>query len=302
MPTETINDNPFCDVDLMPLAETDSKYSVVRLKDGETNAFVPIASRGAIHGAGYRLVPNTYVVQLTKDVLTRTGEAFRPMPGYEGSKSSNITWDGKKFAMAWYLPEVGDTVNGDPEDRLMLGVRALNSYDGSYKIGMEFFAMRMLCLNQFHSSNMLGSFTYRHFDTGDRTLDADIGDAVEQIGNQAEQFTRCLPRLRQLQKAEVPLTSDYLAIGGALQKMKPAWPASYDAQVNAELRGEGITNQLGATLQASALRPTADPRTLWGILNAFTAVTTHAIGGFRGVELSRVVTDYILSRAAAIAA
>jgi len=292
MPTELLNSNPFCDVDLMPLAETHGKYSVVRLKNDETNEFTPIESRGAIHGDGYRLIPNTYVVQLTQDVLTRTKRAFQPLPTHGDSKAVNVTWDGKKFAMSWYLPEVGDTVNGDPEDRMMLGVRALNSYDGSYKIGMEFFIMRVLCLNQFHTSNMLGSFTYRHFDTGDRTLDADIGDAIEQIGNQAEQFVRCLPQIRQLQKAERPMTKDYLEIGGALQQLKPAWPASYEAQVNAELRGDGVTNKLG-------LRTVAEPNTLWGILNAYTAVTTHAIGGFRGVELSKAVTDHILGRVAA---
>lgn len=289
--TEMINNDPFCDVDLMPLNETGSKYNVVRLRDEEGD-FRAIDSKGAIHGESYRLVPNTKVRQIAEDVLTRTDMHFEPM-GTGGdpdvTRNRSIVWDGKKYAQRWCLPEVNMTVNGSGTN-MMLGVQAENSYDGSYKFGLQFFMMACECLNQFHTGNLLGGFTFRHFDRGDHTLEEDIDEAINLIGNQAEMFTQALPKLKWLREQSVSGMHEFLEVRRAVASLKPAMPASNDTHILDELANRGVTSNLG-------LGQTADPDTLWGILNAYTAVTTHKIGGFRGAELSRAVTDHFVSRA-----
>lgn len=294
MAVELINSNPFCDVDLMPLEETSGKYSVVRLKsEGDEPTFVPINSKGAIHGENYRLVPNTQVRQIAEDVLTRTGMNFRPL-GIEHNedltKSRALLWDGKKYAQRWCMPEVGLRVGGDEKHSMMLGVQAINSYDGSYKVGLQFFMLALECLNQFHTGNMLGNFTFSHFDTGGNTLESDIQNASALIGTQAEMFVKALPLLDWLQAQEGPKLADYLSIRRALSAQKPAWPSAYDPAVLDELSHNGVTERLN-------MYQTASIDNLWGILNAYTAVTTHKVGGFRGAELSRSVTDHFISRA-----
>jgi hypothetical protein len=290
--TDVINTNPFCDVDLMPLTETVGKYRVVRLKD-EEGEFRPIESKGAIHGEAYRLVPNTQVRQIAEDVLTRTGMGFEPLNwGHDPDATRNrtIVWDGKKYAQRWFMPDVNMNLNGDNLHRMMLGVQAINSYDGSYKVGLQFFMMACECLNQFHSGNLLGSFTFNHFDRGDSTLEGDMDDAIRLIGDQAEMFTKALPKLQWLMAQDNPSIGDFLNIRNQLAALRPAWPASYDPHVLDELSNNGVTNGLN-------MQQTAGTGNLWGLLNAYTAVTTHKVGGFRGTELSRSVTDHFVAMA-----
>jgi hypothetical protein len=82
----------------------------------------------------------------------------------------------------------------------------------------------------------------------------------------------------------------FLQIRKELMALKPGWRPSNDKHILDELAHEGVTRDLG-------MPQTADPDTLWGILNAYTAVTTHTIGGFRGVELSRAITDHFVTKA-----
>ena len=147
--TAPINTNPFCDVELYSLAESglNDKF-VVRLENPdeavEAPAFLPISTKGAIHGDGYQLVPNTRVQQITEDVLTRTGMDFLPLSGLKGSRREGISWDGKRFASRWFVPDVNayvDDADGSGRSKLMLGVEALNSYDGSYGVALQFFVL-----------------------------------------------------------------------------------------------------------------------------------------------------------------
>lgn len=294
MPTtsDIINSDPFCDVDLMPLEETVGKYRVVRIRD-EEGQFRPIESKGAIHGESYRLVTNTQVRQIAEDVLTRTGMRFEHLAfGHnpDATKNRAIVWDGKKYAERWYMPKVSMNLNGGDLHQMMLGVQAINSYDGSYKVGLQFFMMACKCLNQFHTGNMLGSFTFNHLDRGDGSLEGDMEDAVRIIGNQAETFTRVLPRLQWLMAQDNPSMTDYLTVRKQLAALRPAWPGSYDTHVLDEMANCGVTKDLN-------MAQTASTNNLWGILNAYTAVTTHKVGGFRGAELSRAVTDHFVGMA-----
>jgi hypothetical protein len=290
--TDMINTDPFCDVDLMELNETQGKYRVVRLKD-EEGEWQPIESKGAIHGEAYRLVPNTQVRQIAEDVLTRTGMQFEPLNwGHDPDATKNraIVWDGKKYAQRWFMPDVSVNVNGGDLHKMMLGVQAVNSYDGAYKFGLQFFMMACECLNQFHTGNLLGGFTFNHFDRGDSTLEADVDGAIRMIGNQAEMFTKALPKLQWLMAQDNPSMADFLRIRTQLANLRPAWPAAYDGAVLDELAHSGITKGLN-------MAQTAGTGNLWGILNAYTAVTTHKVGGFRGAELSRAVTDHFVGMA-----
>ena len=188
------------------------------------------------------------------------------------------------------MPEVSMDVNGGDLHKMMLGVQAINSYDGAYKFGLQFFMMACECLNQFHTGNLLGGFTFNHFDRGDSTLEADVDSAIQMIGNQAEMFTKALPKLQWLMAQDDPSMTDFLGIRRQLSSLRPAWPQAYDGAVLDELANHGITKGLN-------MAQTAGTGNLWGILNAYTAVTTHKVGGFRGAELSRAVTDHFVGMA-----
>ncbi len=296
--TDMINHDPFCDVDVMPLAETGGKHGVIRLKNQDGN-WEAIGTKGAIHGSDYRLVANSKIEQITQDILTRTGYDYKPLPTeYHNEAATNISWDGKKFASRWYIEDI----NGDVQDSalntdttIMLGCEAVNSYDGSHKVGINFYMMSMDCQNQFYSNNLLGGFVFNHYDRKDGSLDQDMTDAVGLIGQQAETFTKALPQLQKLISTPLHETNPlqgYLDIRSELQGPKRPWAPSQECHVLDELANNGITSKLNKT-------QTAHTQNLWGLLNAYTAVATHKVGGFNGANLSRYTTDNFIQRAAA---
>ena len=72
---------------------------------------------------------------------------------------------------------------------------------------------------------------------------------------------------------------------------KKFWKASRDSEVLDELAGCGITQRMGIPqMQGSQ-------DSLWRILNAYTAVCTHSVGGWNGSNLSNMTTDYMIARA-----
>jgi len=290
---EVINEDPYCKVDLSPV-EGLRDMNVTRLFNPETNAMEPIPGKGAIHAEGYKLVTNERVHQMVQDVLTRSGQEFEQMPLRHGSKAGTHTWDGKRFSARWLLKDVNTEIS-DPTTRsrapLHLGVEAINSYDGSCKVGIQFFAMSMLCHNQFYSHNVLGGFTFRHYESrSSNSLDGDIDDAMGLISQQAVQFAQAGPLLSKM--AATPVSGPfpgaqtnldgYLAVRSHLKK---TWRPSYDPHVLDEMSQNGITKSLGIEEQ------TAHCNNLWGLLNAYTAVSTHKIGGFNGVNLGRIAMD-----------
>jgi hypothetical protein len=292
---EIVNADPFCDVELQPLAETLGKQTQIRLKDDEGN-WIPIGTKGAIHGSDYALVPNSRVQQMVGDVLTRTNLEFKPLPSeYNNSKASNVSWDGKKFATRWYLEDVnGDITDDGTQSKLMLGVEGVNSYDGSYKVGVQFYMMSMTCQNQFYSNNLLGGFTFGHYDRGTSSLDEDLVNATQLIQEQATRFERALPKLQSMIDTPLHATDTfqgYLDIREGLMGKGKAWASSHEPHVLNEINNTGITADMGVT-------QTAHARNLWGLLNAYTAVATHHSGGFNGSRLSQCATDHLILAAA----
>jgi hypothetical protein len=318
-------------VELLTADGDQSGTFAVRMLEPEEGNMIPLKGQGARHGSGYRLVTNERIYQIAVDILTRSGHEFQPVPTYGLSKSDAITWDGTRFSAKWYVENVGeDIMVGDIKSRLMLGCEAKNSYDGSTKLAIEFFMMFQACANQFYSSNLLGGFTFRHHDRIDHTLDQDIEDAVQLITAQAQVFTNAMPKIRHLMSTplgrprkvvpQVDLESvdwsvfepEYSAIDNfqsevgrvkrlvdnpttvynnslkgflnVRNKMKDIWKPSWDSHLLDELNHSGVTSRM-------ELPQAANMETLWGVLNAYTAVSTHVIGGFQGAGISRRVTD-----------
>jgi hypothetical protein len=289
-----INPDPFCEVDMqsMEAVGLPDKY-VIRLRDPETQEMVPINTKGAIHGQGYRLVQNSRVDQITRDVLTRTGMTWEPLPKYGQSKVTDREWDGKKFAQRFYIPEVNVNVDEGEGTKLMLGVEAVNSYDGSYGVALQFFMMSMACSNQFRPHNFLGGFNFRHHEAADQSLEADLRDASDLLMQQAEKFGTIgakVDRLLNTTLEEAFDTNDrmsgFLSMRSSLGK---SWRPSYDSHVLDELAHQGVTSRMGRG-------QTSHTDNLWGTLNAYTAVATHHIGGFNGVSVNRDVTDKFLEK------
>ena len=294
MPTAIINEDPFCDVEMYSLKDSglSNKY-VVRLRDQDTEQMVPIDTKGAIHGESYRLVPNSRVNQMTQDVLTRTGLDWQPLPKYNNSKVSDQEWDGKKFAARFFIPDISAQFNdGDIDTELMLGVEALNSYDGSYGVSLQFFAMSLTCANQFRSHNLLGGFNFRHHEKEGQSLEADMEDASKMLMSQAERFKTILPKVERLRSStlqDVYGCGDTMDAFLAMRKsMNKIWRPTYDSHLLDELGHRGVTSRMGR-------HQTSHCRNMWGVLNAFTAVATHHIGGFNGANTNRMVTDHFMN-------
>lgn len=294
-----INNDPFCDVELYELKELKNKF-VVRLKHPETGEMLPIDTKGAIHGPGYRLVTNSRVDQITRDVLTRTGMEWLPLPKFgSNSKVTDQEWDGKKFAARYYIPNVNVEVTDVTKEKtkLMLGVEAVNSYDGTYGVALQFFIMSQACSNQFRSRNLLGGFNFRHHEATDTSLEVDLQDASDMLMGQADQFSSILPKIDQLLNTTLEdvfkcdRMDAYLQLRNQLCSAD-IWKPTYEPHVLDELSNRGVTRRMGRE------RQTAHAGSMWGVLNAYTAVATHHIGGFNGANLNRMVTDNFLATVA----
>jgi len=289
-----INNDPFCDVELYELKELKNKF-VVRLKHPETGEMLPIDTKGAIHGPGYRLVSNSRVDQITRDVLTRTGLKWEPLPKFGNSKVTDQEWDGKKFAARYYIPQVNvDVKDSENKTKLMLGVEAVNSYDGTYGVALQFFIMSQACSNQFRSRNLLGGFNFRHHESADSSLEVDLQDASSMLMSQADQFSSILPKVEGLINTTLEdvygcnRMDAYLQLRSQLCEAD-IWKPTYEPHVLDELSHQGVTKRMGRENR------TAHIGNMWGVLNAYTAVATHHIGGFNGANINRMVTDRFIS-------
>lgn len=206
----------------------------------------------ASHSENYSLVHNETMAQVFMDAVTRAG--------IKSLEFCETVWDGKKFAMRAFS-EVGFEINGG--GALRLGIEAINSYDGSSLFGIRFFAFKAACRNQFHFRNQLGGFTFKHSGSA-----YDLEDAVNQVQNGAKRFTQLLPVINRLRSSPATLDS-LLAWHKKLLEAKPSWPDSKTGDVLKRFRDE--------------------EKTAWGLLNAFTFVTTNEIRGFSGSKYSELV-------------
>ena len=285
---EIINRDPYAAVQMHQMEidgrKTD-KWAV--LMQDEKGIMRDIPSVQATHSADYTLVPNTQVHALIADVLTRTGKQFEPVPTWGDGHSRSIFWNGKSYSEKWYSKEIAADIG---DHALAFGVEAMNSYDGSQPVGMRFFAMHCLCSNQFYWSNMMGEFIFKHVNReAGINLTENVDDTLRLIRNQVDGFMKAVPAFRQLTKTRVETLPAFLEMRQDMNKK--FWKASRDSEVLDELAGCGITQRMGIPqMQGSQ-------DSLWRILNAYTAVCTHSVGGWNGSNLSNMTTDYMIARA-----
>ena len=292
--SDMINRDPFCPVQLKNV-EINGKATdkfVVMMQD-EAGAQQPLAGVNAVHSADYTLVPNRQVFDMVSDVLTRSKSEFEPIPKFGGGHSEPTYWDGKRFSAKWYTPNV--TVDGPSGHAIALGVEAINSYDGSQPVGIRFFAMHCLCANQFYLQNQLGGFIFKHVsrEAGVNLME-NVNDTLGILREQAGRFITVAGRFKELTIKKIKNFKDFLDMRSSANEL--FWSPSRDADVLDELHGTGITHTLGIPQR------TDDPASLWSILNAYTAVCTHKIGGFNGSNLSDSATQFVLHRASALKA
>ena len=288
---DMINVDPYCDVDLevLQMGGKESNKAVVRLRDAETNDMVALDTLGAIHNRqSYCLIPNKRIRQAADDVISRSGLDFEALPSV-GSSNATL-WDGKKYTERFYSKSIAADIKDGRGSRLMLGMQVTNSYDGTMSASMEFFLMNMVCQNQFHSGHLIAGFNMRHHLKDGNELAIEIDDAAEMLQLQAQEFTKIIPRFSALTNTPISAMGGGDSLGGFMNvrsRLSDVWKPSFDQHVLDELSGRGVSSRL-------KLEPTGTHQSLWGLLNAYSAVSTHHIGGFNGMAVNREVTDRIL--------
>ena len=293
-----VNEDPFAPVRLDNIKH-DNKVTdkfMVTIQSPDSENFVEIPGVNVVHSEGYKLVSNQEVADMAERVMSATGMNFAPVPTFGGGHSAPIFWNGRRFCQRWYTEDVkvkvpSRQVGQGSHEAFALGLQIDNSYDGSAKIGFTFFGMFMLCSNQFHAATMLGEpYTCPHVNRGE-SLDADFDAAKTQLVARAESFAEVLPVIEGLQETRVAGLSGFLDLR---QKLKTA--TGVDTRDRAwldELSGDGISRQL----QLPQDTYTNYPDTYWAIANAYTAITTHGVGGTRGAGQSARVLDFMIKDA-----
>lgn len=278
-----INKDPYARVHLAPIMHdgADTGRYLTMMED-EQGTYKPLPGLDTIHSAGYSLVPNSQVHDLVGDILTRSGREFKPMP-----HAPSVFWNGKHWSEKWYCEDISEEIQATGST-IALGVEAINSYDGAYPVQIRFFAMHLLCSNQFYASNMLGNVVFRHIrkDAGVQ-LQENVQDALTTLGTEADRFLRLAQYIRKLSRTHVGGLPGFLQLRSVIND--GGWRTSLDAAVMDELHGHGITNSLG--MQQLGTEPTC----YWNILNAYSAVSTHKIGGFNGSRASELATNCIIN-------
>jgi len=299
-----INSDPFCAVRLqqiensrgdktdkfmIELQEPAPDYKEEQLEEHNLvpsePGFREIPGVGVVHSADYKLVTNQQVHDMALQVIDDTGMTFEPVPSFGAGHSQPLFWNGRRYSEKWFCKDTSVGVPGGSQ--MMLGIEIANSYDGSCKVGLAFFAMHLVCSNQFYSGNMLGRpFEFPHVNRGGE-LDEDIGVAMRKIQEKSRDFAKIVPNMKTLQDTRVRNVGDFLDMRN---RLKAGTGTEFrDKQLLDELSGNGITNQLN-------MRDVTydDPSTYWNIANAYTAITTHAVGGPRGANQSARVVDWLL--------
>lgn len=115
-----------------------------------------------------------------------------------------------------------------------------------------------------------------------------MSDAFNAIKTQAGNFGRVLPAMRQLGASHCATFDSFLDLRKKL--VHDTRLEFRDRSVLDELCGCGITSELKMPNISYE-----DPSSHWDILNAYTAVTTHEIGGPRGSDMSQRVTDWFVN-------
>jgi hypothetical protein len=288
---DLINPDPFCPVRLTPIrnrGRVTDKY-MIELQRPDSSEWADIAGVRAVHTANYRLVTNQQVHTMAAGVMAQTGLTFEPVPTWGNGQSKSLLWNGRHYLERWYTPDVKVATPHGSE--IMLGLEVRNSYDGACKVGLAFFAMHCACGNQFYGDNILGQpYNFSHIGQSGE-LNGDIAGALNELQGKAEAFGRIVPTIRALTEARFGSIEDFLNLRRRLTTTTGL--EFRDRQILDELDGRGVTSKLGIAVGKSY----GSPDSLWALANAFTAVTTHAVGGLRGQDQSGRAVDFLVSEA-----
>lgn len=289
---EIINKDPYADVRLSRIYDTrgvGTDKFMVEMQSPE-DEWIPIPGTRAVHSLGYNLITNAQVRDMAHEVIDATGLDFKPIPGFgEHSRSGGTVWNGKHYLERWYTGDV--TVKTPSGSDVMLGLEVRNSYDKSCSVGLAFFAMHMACANQFYSHNLFGRpFSFRHVDSGD-TLGDNFQDALDGITQKASEFGKVLPHIHNLMEKRFESTQDFLELRRRL--MEEAKVEFRDKHILDELTGGGITRKVGLDVGDAY----GSPDSYWALANAYTAISSHIVGGLRGHDLSQRAVDFLIDEA-----
>lgn len=290
-----INEDPFAEVRLHNIENRGRKTDkfMIEVQKPDSDEFVELPGVGTVHSADYKLITNRQVHNTVSDILERTGMEFTPVPTFNAGHSTPVFWSGRRFSEKWFCKDTAISVPGGSS--MMLGLEAQNSYDGSCKVSFAFFAMHVICSNQFYANNLLGRpFEFPHVNRGG-DLNDDFDTCVDAIQVRAGNFAKIAPNMQMLQDKHVDSFDGFLELR---KRIKDEVKVNFrDKQFLDELEGHGITNELGMKGVEHN-----DPSSYWDMANAYTAVATHCVGGPRGADQSSRIVDFLLREAISPAA
>lgn len=288
-----VNEDPFAEVQLKQIFNngraTDKWLTEMRDPDGEWRE---LAGTGTVHSESYRLVSNKQVHDLMAAAIERVagnGVQFHPLPGLTGSTMSPVSWTGKRFVERWYTKDVSMQPNDGGQ--VFLGVEAANSYDGDCKVKIGFFAMHVTCNNQFNSNNLIGQpFTLAH-NMASPDLDENIDGVIRIVASKAATFGNALSHLNRLCDWKFDNTQqrdDFLNICEDETGL-----VFNDRKIRLEMAGRGVTSKIPELNLGN--RFYADPRSMYGLLQAVSAVNTHDCPGLGGPEKTSRFLDFAIN-------
>lgn len=174
---------PIEDIDLeridIPKVSTDAHVFVARkdsggkldVLDDRVEERTPVINEDmnrviAIHGSQYKLFSNRDFMKVVRSI---TGEQFK---GYVNSEERRLD--------VYYYPEdyTVDINNAEEGDRLRLGFRFTNSYDGSSAVRVRMIGQRLKCKNGIIVPESIGEVSTRHTKN---SIEAD--DLKDIVGN-----------------------------------------------------------------------------------------------------------------------
>lgn len=290
---EMLNPDPYCPVRMSPILDSRGAATdklMVELQTPE-QVWRPIPGVRTVHGAGYRLVTNAQVRDMAHVAMEATGLKFEQVPTFGVGRSQGTTWNGKYYLERWYTRDT--QVMSPTGHAVMLGLEVRNSYDDSCRVGLAFFAMHCACHNQFFSKRLFGvPLSFSHIGEGGN-LDAEVESSRSMMLMHAERFGAVMPHIQKLCDTRFLTMQEFLELR---RRMAVKTKAEFrDRQILDELDGRGITRSLGIEVGQAY----GTPDSYWALANAYTAVTTHMVGGLRGQELSMRATDFLIADAEA---
>ena len=253
---KSVFSNPFADVDMQSVSVAGEEVAKVAVRVKDDKGEYKLAG---ILGKDYTVYKNSLVRDVASDIMSRSGMAW---------KNLKTLWDGKKYADYFYTENPLAEVKNGTNYPLHLGMMLRNAYDGTGKLGFEFFVMNQICMNQYIARKIMGYFAIRH--TGVNNFD--IEDALQNVSVGATRLTQLAPRLQNLTTRELTV-SDITAAAGSELIPASHWGAALDT-----------------------LSKEVDAGKIFGLYQALTFVTSHKMQGFTSINAGDGVTEYFFNK------